>query len=211
MKLLMASLSALLCFSVVQASQYSLRPADNADTVYFESTARLEFIKGKSTDIAGYFDVDPASPGSGISGRLRVDLRTLRTGIDKRDEHMREKHLQTEEYPFAFFDLEHVDDPPARFESDRQYELSATGRFYIHGVNREVGVKLLITNRIDADGSSSISARALFSIVLDDFNIPRPRALFMKLAETIKVEVFFTGHSGVPAAGIELPLWPLLH
>ncbi len=48
---------------------------------------------------------------------------------------------------------------------------------------------------------------ATFSVKLDDYGIPRPKALFMKLAETIDVSVIFTARKGLSGDRIQLPDW----
>ncbi|MEE8403897.1 MAG: hypothetical protein V3S17_00745, partial [candidate division Zixibacteria bacterium] len=58
--------------------------------------------------------------------------------------------------------------------------------------------------------SESIKVRAKFAIKLDDFKIPRPRALFLKLAETIEVVAVFRGFTGAIYEQIELPEWKKL-
>ena len=45
---------------------------------------------------------------------------------------------------------------------------------------------------------------------LDEWEIERPKALFLKLAETIEVEVVFTARSGAEKPAVELPDWPEL-
>jgi len=52
--------------------------------------------------------------------------------------------------------------------------------------------------------------RAKFAIKLDDFKIPRPKALFLKLAETIEVVAVFSGFTGASDVQIELPEWKKL-
>lgn len=110
----------------------------NHDTVYFRSTARLEFVQGKTSNIDGSFQFDPANTSSAISGKLRVDLRTLKTGIDMRDEHMREKHLQTDQFPFAYFELSGVKGLPAQIVAGTSYPDTVAGYFYIHGVSERL-------------------------------------------------------------------------
>ena len=52
-----------------------------------------------------------------------------------------------------------------------------------------------------------IRVRSRFSLKLDERGIPRPKALFLKLAETIEIEVIFTSFNNLPPAAISLPDW----
>ncbi len=191
------------------AGTYGIDPASTVDTVYFRSSARLEFIEGKTTNLTGGFSVDPQNTSSGVTGLFQVDLRTLKTGIDMRDEHMRERHLQTDQYPFAYFSIESVSGLPAALKSDTTYTVTGAGLFYIHGGKRSIPISLEVRAHAGDHTSDGMKVRAKFSLNLDEFGIPRPRAVFLKLAETINVEVIFAAYNNLAPAAITLPDWSL--
>jgi polyisoprenoid-binding protein YceI len=199
---------ALLFASDISAGSYALDPTYSGDTVYFNSTARLEFLEGKTQTINGQFTFDAENPESGIGGVLAVDLRTLKTGIETRDGHMRDNHLHTENYPFAYFEVDSIAPVLSLAVADSVYTAKLMGKFYIHGVYREIEADLTIVRSLTILRSESIKVRAKFAINLDDFKIPRPKALFLKLAETIEVETVFRGFSSITSDPIELPDWP---
>lgn len=183
------------------AENYIVNNKDT-DTVIFESTAKLEFLKGKTNNISGYFEFDSENPTPELSGLLRVDLRTLKTGIETRDGHMRERHLHTDKFPFAYFEIMSVDNFPNMILEDSLYDVSGNGYFYIHGVKRKMSPHLEFIISED-----QIKLRAKFNIILDEYKIPRPKALFFKLAEVIKVEVIFTAVASETVSQIVLPDW----
>ena len=150
------------------------------------------------------------TPGSSITGLLAVDLRTLKTGIATRDGHMRDNHLHTEKYPFAYFEVDSLVPVISLSVADSIYTARVMGKFYIHGVYREIEAELTIVRSPASSKSESIKVRAKFAIKLDEFKIPRPRALFLKLAETVEVVAVFRGFSGAPLEQIELPDWKKL-
>ena len=203
-------LAVFLLGSSVTAEHYSLDPTYTGDTIYFNSTARLEFVGGKTQNISGMFTFDPENPEGSIGGLLAVDLRTLKTGIETRDGHMRNNHLHTEKYPFAYFQVDSLEPVISLKVADSVYTAKVSGKFYIHGVYREIEANLTIVRSLANSKSESIKVRAEFAIKLDDFKIPRPKALFLKLAETIEVVAVFRGFSGAPAGQIELPEWKQL-
>lgn len=199
--------SVVLMAGLANARSYSTSSSNESDTVYFRSPAKLEFVEGATNNISGSIDMIEDHASAGITGIFQVDLRTLKTGIDLRDEHMRERHLQTEKYPFAYFTFDSVTGCPPILKSDTTYDVRAAGKFYIHGVWRQVAVTAEVRSAISQTGAESISVRARFSVKLDDFGIPRPKALFLKLAETINIEVIFTAANNLPAPTITLPEW----
>ena len=200
----------LLLGTTAAAERYNLDPTYTGDTVYFNSTARLEFVSGKTQNVSGMFSFDPENPEGSIGGLLAVDLRTLKTGIATRDGHMRDNHLHTEKYPFAYFEVDSLEPVISLSVADSIYTARVMGKFYIHWVYRDIEADLTIVRSLASSKSESIKVTAKFAIKLDDFKIPRPKALFFKLAETIEVVAVFRGFSAAPELQIELPEWKKL-
>lgn len=193
-----------------RASEFSVDPAAGTDSVYFRSTARLEFIEGKTGNLTGSLQFDPTNSAVPVSGVLQVDLRTLKTGIETRDRHMRERHLHTDKYPFAFFELTQVRGLPGDIKPDTTYAAVAEGFFYIHGVKRALTANMKLTLYHETEKGWKVDVRASFSIKLDDYRIDRPKALFLKLAETLEVEVILSARNDLKATPILLPAWELV-
>lgn len=64
-----------------------------------------------------------------LSGVFTVDLRKLDTGLDKRNEHMRDKYLNVSKYPKAKFVLD-----PLKIGSP-----TFSGKFTMHGKTNKIG------------------------------------------------------------------------
>lgn len=189
------------------ADIYQVGNNDKTDTVKFESQAKLEFLDGQTTDITGHFSIPEDLSADSIRGILQVDLRTLETGIETRDGHMRDNHLHTEKYPFAYFELIKLTNDIVKIIPDSLYTVSGLGYFYIHGVKRELVSDIAF--RL-SDDRSIVSVTARFEIELDNFKIPRPKALFLKLAKVIDVNVKFEGSVSSEIEPIILPDYELL-
>jgi polyisoprenoid-binding protein YceI len=192
------------------ALEYGVGPLKESDTIQFNSSAKLEFIHGETSHINGGFSFDPENPAGGVKGILRVDLRTLKTGIDKRDEHMRDNHLHTAEFPYAYFQIDSLSPIPTLANFDSIYTSTVWGKFYIHGNFRKIVAALELDRKKLPAGGEVIDVRAKFSIKLDNFKISRPKALFLKLAQTIEIEAKFTGSNLSDHKSVELPDWPEL-
>lgn len=205
-KLFYACTLLLLFAAQIPAADFHLNQSAGLDSVFFRSTAKLEFIEGTSAAIDGSFSFDPARPDSDVRGILRVDLRTLKTGIDTRDGHMRDRHLHTEKYPYAYFELTGVTGLEP-LQAGQKESGDVHGWFYIHGVKRQLSAPIEVV-ALAGQGSEKVSIRTRFQIILDEYDIPRPKALFLKLAETIEVECIFSGYNNLPASDISLPDWP---
>ncbi len=82
--------------AVAQSMSFKLLPRYSYTT--FKSDAPLETVVGHTADtgLQGELSVDPAKPQA-AKGTVKVDMNTVRTGIDKRDADMRSKtYLDTD-------------------------------------------------------------------------------------------------------------------
>jgi polyisoprenoid-binding protein YceI len=174
------------------AADFIVKPGGD-NKVVFISTATMEKFEGKTSQLSGRISVDPAGPLSdSLTVHLEVDLASLDTGIAKRNQHMREDHLETSKYPKAVFDgatLVHA--PGISLASGQSTGFDADGTFSLHGVSRRVRVHIDATYQ----APGTIQFHTEFPVTLGDYKISRPEFLFMKLAETQDVRV-----SGVAAA-----------
>ena len=93
------ALTALPAVAAAQTISFKLLPRYSYTT--FKSDAPLETVVGHTADtgLQGELSVDPAKPQA-AKGTVKVDMNTVRTGIDKRDADMRGKpYLETDIEP----------------------------------------------------------------------------------------------------------------
>jgi polyisoprenoid-binding protein YceI len=141
--------------------------------------ARTEALTGTLTASAGR--------PSAFQGSLAVDLRSVDTGIDLRNEHLREKYLEVDKgagYDQAVLSdvtLQGVNaDTPAG-------KGSFTGSLMLHGVKKTV------TGPVEIRQAGTVwRVRASFPVHLPDYNIDKPRYLGVGVKDTVQVSVTFT-------------------
>ncbi len=183
----------------VLAATFYVSGAPESDSVIFASDATLEFIEGKTNSIVGAISFDPANTQSPASGRLRVDAASLKTGIELRDEHMRERHLHTAQFPYIEFNLKSVTGLPSQLAIATTDSFLISGDFTVHGktlpITAPATVQLLPGK---SENSQDMIVTASFEIKLDDYGVPRPKMLLLKLAETIKIRVRFIASTANP-------------
>jgi len=169
------------------ATDFVVTPGGKSKVV-FESKAPIEAFEGKTSRLAGSISIDPGAVGDSFTVHLEVDLASLDTGIAKRNQHMRENHLETSKYPRAIFDGVTVIGPAgAKLEAGKATTVEIEGTFALHGVSRRIRIKAEAT--YSAGASPSIAFNTTFPVSLPDYGISRPQFLFMKLAETQVVRV----------------------
>ena len=120
--------------------------------------------------------------GDLVEGVARVDLRSLKTGIELRDQHMHERYAQTDKYPTAELKFKISDAKLGeRLTNSRDdFESGVTGRLFWREKDHEVPVKLR---------RRSGQVEAEFSFLLTDYGVELPHYAGIKVADEIQVKV----------------------
>ncbi len=165
--------------SAALAADFTVSPGGK-NLVQFESKAPLETVTGKTQQVHGRLTFDPASVGDSVDVEVDVDLASLDTGIELRNKHMREDHLETDKYPQAVFRGGRLTgDSKMRFEPGKKTKFKIAGDFELHGVHRRIEAPVEAT--LQPDGSLHVETH--FDVKLSDYGIPRPQFLVMRLDE----------------------------
>jgi polyisoprenoid-binding protein YceI len=116
---------------------------------------------------------------------ITVDLTTLRSDDERRDEQLKERGLQTAAFPTASFTLTEPIDVGHEPTAGEEIDATATGELTLHGVTRTVEVPV----RAQWTGSR-IEVVASFDIALTDYQIEKPSSfMILSIADTGTVEL----------------------
>lgn len=182
------ALAGLVIPGTAAAARFAVTPGHD-NKVVFTSKAQLESFQGKTDRIEGTIEADPAGLGDSATVSLEVDLASLDTGIDVRNRHMREKHLETAKYPKAVFKGAAVMGPAgARLEVGKPVPVEVEGTFALHGIERRLRTVVEVT-LLDAGAAPRLKLHAHFQVSLTDYAISRPAFLFLKLSDVQEVDV----------------------
>lgn len=137
-----------------------------------------------TSDVSG--TLRPAAPDTGsYRGELRVGLATVDTGIELRNEHLRNGYLELDrgpEFRHAVLSGIALDEPPP--DRPGRHETRFSGTLTLHGVRRAVEGDAELRSR-----NGRLHVEAAFSLSLDEFDIPPPRYLGIGVRDTIEVTV----------------------
>jgi polyisoprenoid-binding protein YceI len=160
----------------------------------------METVTGTTHTANGFIELDPSGTGEGAHGELHVDLVSLKTGLDLRDKHMRQDHLETGKYPEAVFSLVSLTLPSGGLPEGERTRVTVQGTFKLHGVEKTIEPETYLTLRHAAAGSS-LQIESNFIVKLADYQIKRPQFLLMRLAEEqhVRVELHAVAGTGVAA------------
>ena len=171
--------------------------------IYFESNAPLEDIKGQSNQVIGYSVVD--EDGELVSGEWWVPVKSLRTGIEERDKHLRGKDwLHAEENPHIKVRLTEVENwtdagSTAAFQKGTA---DLVGEVEINGVTQEVRAEdATVTILPESDRTKAIApgdlmaVQATFAVALADHEVSHP-VIGEKVANEVEIKVSLYHNDG---------------
>jgi len=139
--------------------------------VGFDAKSTLHDFTGLSQRVRGRFRVDPSRPTASIEGRIEIEAASLVTGLEGRDEALRE-HLAADDHPGIAFE-------PTAFEAAsvdaraRTIEGRVAGRMTVRGVTREVRMDV----RAHVDDARRLVLEGEMPLSLGAFGVPVPEKL----------------------------------
>jgi polyisoprenoid-binding protein YceI len=172
----------------------------------FKTDAPLETVVGHTADagLVGELTVDPAKP-QGAKGTVKVDMNTVRTGVDKRDADMRGKsYLETEVEAnrWVTFDVQSVE-IAGPLESGKPIPAKIRGVLTVKQKPVEriadgtVTYIKLSPEQVEAQKrfgftSDNIKVRTKLATTFTDHGMQVPQLLILKLSNDIAIETDLT-------------------
>ena len=166
-------------FALPQTASQTFKPsADSSAT--FEAVGRPSLLKisGKGAKLSGDMKIADGS----ATGKFDLDLTGFDTGIDTRNEHMKEKYLETQKYPKATLTLEKVA-LPAGFKPGQAADAKFTGQLTVKDVSKPVEGTVKIAS------AAEMPATADFKFKLSDYPVGVPKYMGITVADDVSVHV----------------------
>jgi len=172
----------------------------------FKSDAPLETVVGHTADagLQGELTVDPAKPQE-ARGTVKVDMNTVRTGVDKRDADMRAKpYLETdvEGNRWVTFDVKHVEiagplEPGKPMPAKIRGVLTVKQKPVERVADGTVTYLKLSPEQVEQQKrfgftSDNIKVRTRLATTFTDHAMQVPQLLILKLANDIFIETDLT-------------------
>lgn len=144
----------------------------------FSGTTPLENIEAENKRCQAILNVTTGELAARMSMRDFVFQNKLM------QEHFNENYIESEKYPSATFSGKVSKMPD--YSKDGTYDVSAIGKFTIHGVTKEKTINGKMTV-----ASGKITIAADFQVALTDHKIEVPQIVFVKIAQVISVKTFY--------------------
>jgi polyisoprenoid-binding protein YceI len=147
--------------------------------VSFFSSAPLEDIEATNQSAQSVINTNTKEVA------VKIPIKAFKFDNSLMQEHFNENYMESEKFPHATFKgkiNEEVD-----LTKEGIYQVSATGKMNIHGVERDQTIK----GKLQVAGGKAILDSS-FEVLLVDYKIEVPTVVFQKIAEKIKVSCLFT-------------------
>lgn len=155
---------------------FNLKNSMSRNQATFYSEARFENITGLTNDVWGDVSFDLKDVKSTLTGEILVSTSSIKTGIEKRDEHLRGvSWLNAEKYPTIIYKIKEVE--RVDLIEDNQIKIVLLGEFSLRGKTKLVYANATIKYLLENETTKTIVPGDLISIVarfdlnLSDFGI----------------------------------------
>jgi len=178
----------------------------NYSRATFKSDAPLETFVGNTAaeGVAGTLAVDPARPQE-AKGTVKIDMNTVKTGIEKRDADMRSKpylETETDANRWVTFEIKSVEivgalEPGKTVPAKVRGVLTVKQKPVERVVDATVTYIKLTPEQVEAQKrfgftSDNIKVRAKFATTFTDHGMQVPQLLFLKVANDLQLETDLT-------------------
>jgi len=138
-------------------------------------------FEAKTEAIDGQVSLGSDRPGA-LNGTMKVDLRTLKTGIGMRDRHMKDNYLEVEKGPeFGTATIEGI-----QIEK-LDGKTTFNGTLVLHGERRPISGSATLTRQ-----GGGYNVEAEFPVRVSEFNIPKPTYLGVGVQDQIRIKIAMT-------------------
>ena len=170
--------------TLVQAKPLHLVPESATTEFIGIGRPALLKVKGQAKEMAAAIDMTDGT----VSGEFKVPLKNLDSGIELRDEHMKNKYLAVGQFPEAILKVDSLKVDAIK-NSDRK-TLPFTGTLTLHGVAKPVTGEAQVEGR-----ETRYAVDAKFNIKLSEYGIDIPRYAGITFADNVDINVRFEADS----------------
>ena len=155
---------------------------------------RPNTVVGKTNAVTGQILADRQDPSQSQVGQIRVDLSTLLTDSDFRNQTLHHRILETDTpaNQFATFTAKSLTGLPASVSLGQPVSFHITGDLTIHQVTRSVTFDAQVT----LTSATALTGQAQATVHYADFGVAIPDVPSVTaVGETVKLALTFTAHA----------------
>jgi polyisoprenoid-binding protein YceI len=163
------------------------------DEVFLRENNRLFTAVGVTRGVSGEIILDRMQPAQSQVSEIKADLRMLSSDSERRDRALREKYLDTRQFPYATLGNGRLTGLPARVQDGRRFTFVIAGDLNVHGTTR--------ATRWQGDAvvsGDTLRGTARTQVKMSDFGIEVPRLLSLRSEDDVIVTIEFVAAAHKP-------------
>lgn len=142
---------------------------------------------GVTNAVEGEFTLLPSTPPQVTSGQFQVDISTLKSDDNRRDNRIRERWLESSRYPTATFVPSAIQDFPADAAEGQPFSFKLAGNMTIREATKPVVFDVTATLQGD-----TLSGTAQTELLMSDFGFEAPEMPgLLKVMDAVTVRLEF--------------------
>jgi polyisoprenoid-binding protein YceI len=168
-------------------------PAESTAKYVVEETLRglVTNAVGTTSAIEGQIHLTTDGLDTSKASSFRVDLSTLKSDENMRDNFIKQNTLQTSQYQFAEFTVKGLTGFPDDYTENAQVEMTLTGTLKIRNIERDVEWKVLARQ-----AGNTLTATADTDILFRDFGMTPPSVPIATAKEAIHIQIVLVAREG---------------
>ena len=160
-----------------------------------ESVTDFETFTGRTHKVSGTIKFDKSK--NKISGKISIDVASIKTGIDLRDEHMNgDMWMNAKKFKTITF-------VPTKSKRVKGEEYDITGKFTMHGVTKTITIRATLKERAASSTTKSagfkgdvLQLKAKFSVKMSDYGITIPKKAAARVSDKVTISITTYAQTG---------------
>jgi polyisoprenoid-binding protein YceI len=150
---------------------YQIVPGESQVTyevgeTFFNQNNRFNLAIGKTSEVNGEIQVDPANPPASKLGTFTVDISQFTSDNSRRDNAIRDRFLESSRFPTATFVPTSIEDLPASYTPGEEVAFKVTGDLTVRDVTRPVTFDVVMRG-----DETVLEGTATTTILLSEFDV----------------------------------------
>lgn len=175
MKIYFSSVLLFIFFFIYNTGNAQIFSVKEGDVSFF-STTPLENIDAHNKNVNSFINTTKKEI------LFIVPVRSFEFKKKLMQEHFNENYMESDKFPSASFSG--ILEGDIDFSKNAVYDVMATGTLKIHGVEKKISEKGKITVK-----DEGFTVEAVFSVLLKDYNIERPKIVYQNIAESMEIKI----------------------
>ena len=154
---------------------------------FFNQNNRFNVAVGTTTQLSGKINLDPANPQNSSMGTIEVDISQFQSDSGRRDNTIRDRFLESSQYPIATFVPAQIEGLPTSYSEGETLNFKVSGDLTVHEVTRPVTFDVeatLVNNKLQGSATTTI--------LMSDFGVgPIQMAGILGTEDEVKINMQF--------------------